>query len=66
MRVGGVVITAIGVCFLPFGFGNNPKRDHSVFHNLADLGAFIQTGLVLVGLGLILLGLSYAIPGELD
>jgi hypothetical protein len=53
------------MCF-PVGFGVNPKRDLSLFNNLADLGAFFQMGFALVALGLIGVGLSCLVPGEID
>ena len=66
LRIGGIVVAGIGGMCLPIGFGDNPKRDLSLFNNLADLGAFVQIGLLLIALGLVVLGVSYAIPGEMS
>jgi hypothetical protein len=65
LRIGGVLVFAIGLMCLPIGYGISPKRDLSPFNNLADLGAFIQTGLILIAVGLLLIGASYAVPGEM-
>lgn len=58
MRVAGAILLAIGVLCLPIGYSVNPKRDQSVFHNLADMGGFARAGVILglVGLGLLIAG----------
>ena len=66
LRIGGVIVVLVGLMFLPVGYGNSPKRDLSVFHNIADMGSFIKTGFLLVGLGLIAVVLSFLLPGEMD
>jgi hypothetical protein len=50
------------VC-LPVGLGVSPKRDLSLFNNLADMGAFIKAALILIPVGLIVAVLSYLLPG---
>jgi len=65
LRLGGVVVAVIGLMCLPIGFRVSPKRDLSLFNNLADTGAFIATALVLIPVGLITIVLSYILPGEL-
>jgi hypothetical protein len=54
----GVVLCCLGFMCLPAGYGANPKRDLSLFSNFADLGAFLQAGIVLLGAGLIVIGLT--------
>ena len=66
LRIGGIFAALIGVTCLPLGFGVSPKRDSSLFSNLADMGAFIRLGFGLIALGVIGIGLSYVIPGESD
>jgi hypothetical protein len=58
VRVAGAVLLAIGVMCLPLGYSVNPKRDQSVFHNLADMGGFVRVGVIvgLVGLSLLVAG----------
>ena len=56
----GIVVGALGLTCLPFGFGLSPKRDTSIFNNIADTGAFISpiTGALLaVGILLIIISL---------
>ena len=65
LRIGGTIVAAMGVGCLPIGYGISPKRDLSLFNNLADLGAFIQAGLILIAVGLLLIAASYAVRGEL-
>ena len=66
LRTGGTVVVAMGIVCLPVGFGISPKRDLSLFNNLADLGAFVQMGLILIAVGLLALGLSFMVPGEMS
>jgi hypothetical protein len=66
LRIGGAGLAAIGVMCLPVGFGISPKRDLNLFSNIADLGAFVQTGVILIAIGLLAVGLSFAVRGELD
>jgi hypothetical protein len=64
LRAGGVVTFAVGLVCLPVGFGVNPKRDLSLFYNLADLGVFLTIGLILVAAGLVMAILSCLLRGE--
>src|SRR5205807_1019744 len=52
VRIAGVVSIAGGALCLPVGYGINPKRDLSVFSNLADMGIFVTVGLVLLAVGI--------------
>jgi multisubunit Na+/H+ antiporter MnhB subunit len=63
VQVAGVAIASVGVLCLPVGFGVNPKRDLSVFFNLADMGLFIKAALVLIPIGVIVLLAGYLLPG---
>ena len=49
---------------MPLGYGINPKRDLSLFHNLADLPAFLMWAVGFVGVGVATIGVAYSIPGE--
>ena len=49
---------------LPLGFGISPKRDLSAFSNIADTGAFIRVGIVLIVLGLTAFLLSHFVPSD--
>jgi hypothetical protein len=62
VRVIGVALAVIGAGALPVGFGVSPKRDLSAFENAADLGAFVKPGLGLIGVGLVVVALSYLLP----
>ena len=64
LRIAGVVIAAIGIVCLPVGYGINPKRDLSVFNNLADTGIFVTAGLVFIATGAVLVLASWILPGE--
>ena len=64
LRTLGVAIPATGLVCLPVGYGINPKRDLSVFNNLADMGIFVTMGLILVAVGAILFVASWVLPGE--
>ena len=58
----GVVIFCIGIKCLPVGFGANPKRDLSIFNNFADLDAFAHTGIILLGVGLLIIVFTLLTP----
>jgi hypothetical protein len=66
LRVGGLLAAAIGVLCLPIGYGVSPKRDLSVFSNLADMGAFIKAAFVLIPFGVIALVVSRFLPGDAE
>ena len=59
LRIAGVGSIAGGVLCLPVGYGVNPRRDLSVFNNLADMGMFVTAGLTLLGVGAVLLAVSW-------
>jgi hypothetical protein len=63
LRIAGIGTMALGLLCFPAGAGLNPKRDLSVFANLADLGLFWKTGLVLLALGAVILVASFLTPG---
>ena len=64
LRIVGVATAAAGLVCLPVGYGINPKRDLSVFNNLADTGMFITLGLILMAVGAVMLAASWFLPGE--
>jgi len=63
-RLAGWLLVCLGVMFMPLGYGINPKRDLSLFHNLADLPAFLMWAVGFVGVGVATIGVAYSIPGE--
>jgi hypothetical protein len=63
LQIAGIAVTAVGVLYLPVGFGVNPKRDLSAFLNLTDMGLFLKAALVLIPLGAIVFAVSYVLPG---
>ena len=66
LRVGGVLLVAAGVMFLPLQDYTFTKRDLSAFNSLADLGAFVPWGLSLVVFGIAAIGASCLIRGDLS
>jgi hypothetical protein len=64
LRSAGIVIFLLGVACMPLGVGISPKRDLSVFNNLADAGLFIKAGLVIAAIGVVLFFLSFLLPDE--
>jgi hypothetical protein len=60
----GFVVILIGGLSFPVGIGINPERDTSRFHNLADLGLFVDYGFVLIVAGIALVALSILIPSR--
>ncbi len=64
LRIGGAASLAAGVLCLPVGYGVNPKRDLSAFSNLADMGIFVTSGLIMVAIGAVLLLGSWLLPGK--
>jgi sugar phosphate permease len=66
LRVGGIVVAAAGGLCLPVHNYVFSKRNLSTFHDWADLGAFVQFGLVLIAVGLVAFGLSFLVLGEIS
>lgn len=66
LRVGGVLVVAMGLMFLPTQDYTFTKRDLSAFSNIGDLGAFVSWGLALVVLGIAAIGASFLIRGDLS
>jgi len=64
LRIVGLAIAAAGLMCLPVGYGINPRRDLSVFNNLADTGMFVTMGLILIAVGAVLFVASWVVPGE--
>jgi hypothetical protein len=60
----GLVTALIGILAFAGAPGINPKRDTSIFHNLADLGLFIDYGFILVIVGVMFILLSFVIPSR--
>ena len=58
----GVVLALVGLGALPLGIGVSPKRDTSLFNNLANTGMFIKYGLLLILIGIVILIGSVFIP----
>lgn len=66
LRIGGILCFAVGLLCLPLGYGVSPKRDLSVFSNLADMHAFIRAGLLLIAVGAAAFAVSHLLPGDID
>jgi len=64
LRIAGVASAAIGLTCFPVGYGINPKRDLSIFDNLADMGMFVTLGLILIAAGAVMLAASWFLPGD--
>jgi hypothetical protein len=65
LRIGGIVIALIGLLFLPSRNSVFDKGDLSAFHNWADGGVFIRSGVGLIVIGSLLFGVSFFIRGEM-
>ncbi len=65
LRIGGMVTAAAGGLCLPFPNYVFDKYDLSRFHNLADTGVFTWMGLGLIAVGLVALGLSFLVRGDM-
>ena len=63
-RVSGIIFLCVGLICLPIGFGDNAKRDTSLFFNLADLGGYIQDAMILIPAGILVILLSYRLPSD--
>jgi hypothetical protein len=61
----GIVAVLVGVLAFPFAIGINPKRDTSIFHNFADLGLFADYAFVPIGVGIVLIVISFLIPSRI-
>jgi hypothetical protein len=59
VRFVGIILLILGVMCMPIGYGVSPKRDQSVFHNLADMNAFVVWGAALGGCGVCLLAAAF-------
>jgi hypothetical protein len=66
VRVTGAILLILGAICMPIGFGVNPKRDQSIFNNLADMGVFVRWGAILAGCGLILVVAASLLPASPD
>jgi len=64
VRVAGFFALILGIMCLPAGWGDHPKRDQSVFYNLADIGAFLKYGVISILCGLFLLAASLLLPRD--
>jgi hypothetical protein len=64
LRIGGVTALFVGLMSCPVGYRVSPKRDLSAFDNFADIWAFFEFGLILIGIGLIAFLLPFFLPGD--
>jgi hypothetical protein len=64
LRVGGMALVGLGVMFLPVRNYVFDKRDLSAFHDVTELGVFVQTALGLILVGLVAFGSSFLIRGD--
>ena len=58
----GVGLICIGAFCLPVGAGASPKRDLSAFFRLADTGALLTPGVLIIAAGLFVLLLAWLLP----
>ena len=63
-QLGGVILCVVGFLCLPVGLGASPKRDTSLFFNFADLGLYLKVALILMPVGLVVILLSFLLPGD--
>lgn len=64
LRVGGVLVAAVGLMFLPVRNYVFDKGDQSAFHDASELGAMLGFAGGLIAVGAIAFALSYAIRGD--
>jgi len=64
LRIAGVIVFLIGIMCLPIGYGANPKRDLSLFFNLADTGYFLSISMTLIPVGVLIWAASYIPIGK--
>ena len=65
LRISGIVIAAVGLTFLPSRNSIFGKRDLSTFNNWADIGVFVYVGWGLIVVGVVVIGLSFLVRGDL-
>ena len=65
LRIGGIVIAAMGLMFLPSRNFVFDKGDLSAFENWADVGVFVRSGFGLIVVGLVVFGLSFLVRGRM-
>lgn len=66
LRVGGVLVAAVGLMFLPVRNYVFDKGDQSAFHDASELATMVGVALGLIVVGLLAFALSFAIRGELS
>jgi hypothetical protein len=57
----GVASICCGVLFLGGTFGASPKRDLSIFNNIADTGTFSAVGAIIICIGVLFILASWII-----
>ena len=60
----GAVLFSLGLMCLPMGFGANPKRDTSAFLRTADTGPWLQLGLILTVVGIVVFVFAWLFPKD--
>ena len=60
--IAGVAVATIGYQCLPHGQSVNPKQNLSLFAQSADAGAFLSVGFTVIGIGLLIVCISFFIP----
>lgn len=66
IRLVGFGLLLLGGMFMPIGYGVSPKRDLSAFSNLADMGAFLKSGVVLMCAGVVVILAAVLLPGRFE
>jgi hypothetical protein len=62
VQIVGFVMAATGYLCLPHGQSANAEENLSLFAQSANSGAFPFIGIVLLGVGVVIIGLSFLVP----
>ena len=66
LRIGGVVILAIGLMFVPVRNYVFDAGDLSAFDDVTELGGFVWVAVLMIVVGLVAIGLSFLVRGEMS
>ena len=61
-RITAAGFVLVGVSCFPIGVGVNPKRDRSLFFQVADTGVWFRLGIILVLVGAVLFLIACLLP----
>ena len=66
LRIGGLVVVAVGLIFFPARSFVFRRADTSAFHTITDLGSFVPWGVACVAVGVLAIGASCLIRADLS